>query len=103
MRRRTPTGYHIAVAIIHVSEAEAARDFTALMDHVRTGEQVIIEENTLPIAVLRRAFHPHLRLLSESLEMAKGRDSVATLDSGFADDLEAVINAHREPLSCIWD
>jgi len=53
--------------------------------------------------VLRPA-EPHVRLLSESLRLAKEHASTATLDGAFARDLEAAINSHREPLNPpAWD
>jgi antitoxin (DNA-binding transcriptional repressor) of toxin-antitoxin stability system len=91
------------MAVIHISEAEAARDFAALMDQVRSGAEVVIENDSSPIAVLRPAGDPNLRLLSESLRLAREHGSTATLDGGFAADLEAVINSHREPLETAWD
>jgi hypothetical protein len=63
----------------------------------------VIESRKLPVAVVRPA-EPHVRLLSESLRMAKERASRATLDPDFARDLEAAINSHREPLNPpTWD
>ena len=55
----------------------------------------------LPVATVRPA-EPPLRLLSESLRLAKEHASTATLDGDFArdllDDLEALYcNSHREP------
>jgi len=44
-----------------------------------------------------------LRRLSESLRLAKERRSTATLDGGFARDLEAAVNGHPEPLENPWD
>ena len=84
---------------IHISEEEAARDFAGLMNRVRAGAEVVIESESgkLPVAVLRPA-EPHVRLLSESLRLAKEHASTATLDGDFARDLEAAVNSHREPL-----
>jgi prevent-host-death family protein len=39
--------------VIHISAAEAAKDFAELLDHVRAGDEVVIEHNALPVAVLR--------------------------------------------------
>ena len=41
--------------MIHVSAAEAASDFAALLDHVRAGDEVVIEHDARPVAVLRPA------------------------------------------------
>lgn len=45
-----------------------------------------------------RPTSPNVRPLSESLRLAKERNSAATLDGDFGRDLEHVINSHREPL-----
>jgi antitoxin (DNA-binding transcriptional repressor) of toxin-antitoxin stability system len=39
--------------VIHISAAEAASDFAALLDHVRAGDEVVIEHDAHPVAVLR--------------------------------------------------
>jgi antitoxin (DNA-binding transcriptional repressor) of toxin-antitoxin stability system len=90
--------------VIHVSEADAASDFPSLMKHVRAGAEVIIEDNAKPVAVVRRIAEPTLRLLSESLRLAREHGSTVTLDGGFGRDLEDIINSHPEPLtSPEWD
>jgi antitoxin (DNA-binding transcriptional repressor) of toxin-antitoxin stability system len=83
--------------VIHISEAEAASDFGKLLERVRAGAEVVIESDKLPIAVVRPA-EPHVRLLSESLRLARERASTATMDADFARDVEEAINSHREPL-----
>jgi hypothetical protein len=40
-----------------------------------------------------------LRLLSESLRVAKERGSSATVDGDFGYDLEAVVSSHGQPLT----
>ena len=88
---------------IRVSEAEAANDFPSLLARVRAGAEVVIERDDEAVAVIRRAA-PHVRLLSESLRLAKERGSNATLDRGFGHDLEALVSSHREPLTPpAWD
>jgi prevent-host-death family protein len=89
--------------IIHVSEAEAATNLAGLLAQVRSGAEVIIEHETRPVAVVRSA-EPYVRLLSESLSLAKTHASTATLDADFSRDLEAVINSRRAPLNPpAWD
>jgi len=84
--------------VIHISEAEAASNFGKLLERVRAGAEVVIESDKLPIAVVRPA-EPHVRLLSESLRLAREHSSTATLDADFARDVEAAIASHREPLN----
>jgi antitoxin (DNA-binding transcriptional repressor) of toxin-antitoxin stability system len=93
----------MAKHVIHVSETEAASDFASLMARVRAGAEVVIEHDARPVAVLRPA-EPHVRLLSESLRLAREHGSTVTLDGDFGRDLEEIINSHREPLSPpAWD
>ena len=88
---------------IRVSEAEAANDFPSLLARVRAGAEIVIERDAEAVAVIRPAA-PNVRLLSESLRMAKERGSSATLDGDFGRDLETVVSSHREPLTPpAWD
>lgn len=89
--------------VIHVSEEEAASDFASLMARVLAGAEVIIENDARPVAVLQPA-EPAVRLLSESLRLAREHGSAATLDEGFAKDVEAAVESRREPLDPpAWD
>jgi prevent-host-death family protein len=93
----------MAKRVIHISEAEAARDFASLLARVRAGAEVVIERDAHPVAVVHPA-EPSIRLLSESLRLAREHGSMATLDEGFAKDVEAAIESRREPLSPpAWD
>jgi antitoxin (DNA-binding transcriptional repressor) of toxin-antitoxin stability system len=93
------------MAVVHISEAEAVRDFAGLLARVRAGEEVVIDSDARAIAVVRlAATQPGPgRLLSESLASAEARGSTVTLDGDFGRDLEAVINSHPEPLENLWD
>lgn len=89
--------------VIHVSDAEAANDFSSLLDRVREGAEVVIEHDSQPVAVVRPAEIPRGRLVSESIAIAKahalqlGHDPV--IDADFAADLEEILNSHRQPLN----
>jgi antitoxin (DNA-binding transcriptional repressor) of toxin-antitoxin stability system len=85
------------MATIHIPEAEAARNFAAVMTHIRAGSEVIIEADAKAVAIVKPAESPG-RLLSEALRLAQKRGSTVTLDPDFSADLEAVINSHPEPL-----
>ena len=92
----------MSMATIHISEADAYRDFAGMLARVRAGAEVIIEDSASPAVVLRTAVERPLRRLSESLRLAKEHGSKVTLDGGFARDLEAVVNSHPEPLENPW-
>lgn len=88
--------------VIHISDAEAASDFAALLDRVRTGAEIVIEHDARPVAVLHAA-EPVRRTISECIALLP-EDSTATIDPDFAKDVEAAVESHREPLSPpAWD
>ena len=84
------------MAKIHVTEAEAASNFAALMSRVRAGEEVIIENGTLPVAVI----HAPRRSISECIVLAKKHEEetgeAPVLDPDFASDVEEIIR-NRKP------
>ena len=90
------------MATIHISEAEAARDFAALLARVRAGAEVVIENGTLPVAVLRAPAAPR-RSIEECIALLPD-DSTAVMDEDFASDVETAVADHREPLNPpAWD
>lgn len=94
--------------VIHISKAEAASNFASLLDRVRAGAEVIIEDDSHAVAVLRPADSRPGRLLSESIALAEAHAKelgyTPTLDPDFAADLQEIINSHREPLNPpAWD
>jgi prevent-host-death family protein len=89
--------------VIHVSEAEAASDFGSLLKRVRAGAEIVIEHDAQPVAVIHPA-EPTVRLLSESLRLAREHGSSVTLDQNFGADVEAAVQSYREPLDPpAWD
>jgi antitoxin (DNA-binding transcriptional repressor) of toxin-antitoxin stability system len=95
----------MAKEVIHISEVDAAATSVAkLLEHVRAGAEVVIVNGKRPVAVVRPAEPDVVRLLSESLRIARERGSAATLDDEFGKDLEAVIATYGEPVEPpVWD
>jgi antitoxin (DNA-binding transcriptional repressor) of toxin-antitoxin stability system len=92
------------MATIHIPEAEAARDFAAVMSHVRAGTDVVIEDHGETVAVVSRPIRRPGRKLSEVIALMEARGSTATVDKDFASDIEDAIASHREPLDPpAWD
>ena len=89
--------------VIHISEADAARDLAGLLARVRAGTEVVIENPTSLAVVLRTAEAHPVRRLSESLRLAKEHSSTVKLDGDFAQDLTNVLNSRPEPLRGAWD
>jgi hypothetical protein len=69
---------------------------------VRAGEEIVIEKEAAPAVLLRIAAESPLRLLSESLRLAREHASLVTLDGSFADDLKAAVESHPESLEIPW-
>ena len=95
-----PKAYHQAVATIHISAAEAARDFSSLLARVREeGVEVIIEDGAQTVAVLRSP-EPPRRSISESIALAEAYSKELgykpVMDAGFAADVEERIR-NRKP------
>jgi len=96
--------YSLSMATIHISEAEAAKDFAGLLAKVREGAEILVEDGAIPVAVIRApGDRQHVRLLSESLRMAEERGSTVTLDGDFGRDLEAIIDSYSDPLVNPWE
>ena len=90
------------MAVIHISEAEAARDFAGLLAQVRAGAEVVIEHGSEPVAVLHTPVPPR-RSIEDCLAMLP-EESFGTVDNDFARDVEEAVANHREPLNVpVWD
>jgi len=86
-----------AMAQVHMSEAELARDLHAVLEKVRQeGVEVIVEQDHRPVAVIRST-HRSGRPISECIASAKASGSRVTLDGGFAADVEEGIRSRQEP------
>jgi antitoxin (DNA-binding transcriptional repressor) of toxin-antitoxin stability system len=92
--------------VIHISEAEAASDFAALMARVRAGAEVIIENGERPVAVLHAA-EPVRRSISECIALAEAHAKESgyepTMDPDFAADVREIINSRKPRNLSAWD
>ena len=87
---------------LRISEGELAKDVRSILKRVETGSEVIIERDAQPVAIIRPV-EPVRRKISECIALMPA-DSTATIDAGFAEDVEAAIAAHRESLEPpAWD
>ncbi len=75
-----------AMATVHMSEAEVARDLHAVLAKVQQGVEVVIEQDHRPVAVLR-AQNRSGRPITDILREARQRNSTVTLDEDFGKDL----------------
>ena len=87
---------------LHITESELARHASAILQQVLGGVEVIVERDAHPVAVIR-APEPIRRKISDCLALMP-TESTATIDPDFAADVQAAIDAHREPLEPpVWD
>jgi antitoxin (DNA-binding transcriptional repressor) of toxin-antitoxin stability system len=101
--------YNLLMAkdVIHISEAEAASDFAALMARVRAGAEIIIENGARPVAVLHAAGPVRGRPISECIALAEAHAKELgyepTLDPDFAADLEEIIKSRKPRNISTWE
>jgi hypothetical protein len=94
------------MAVIHISEAEAARDLPGLLAKVREGKAVRIKSGLGTFAIIseREGQIVTPRLASEVLADLERDGSTMTLDTGFADDVEDGIRSRQhERLIDPWE
>jgi antitoxin (DNA-binding transcriptional repressor) of toxin-antitoxin stability system len=84
------------MATVRITEAELARDVHTVLEKVRQGLEVVIEQDSRPVAVIKS---PPVRgrKISEVIADLKARGSSAVIDDDFARDIEEAIEAHHEP------
>ena len=85
-----------SMAQVHMSEAEVSKNFAAVLEKVRQGAEVVVEQDHRPVAVIRPPQRSG-RLISECIASAKASGSTVTLDGGFAADVEEGIRSRQQP------
>lgn len=105
-KERLDRGIIVPMATTHVSESEAAANFHSLLARVRAGEEIVIESNDQPVAMLRLIADARGRLLSKSIALAEAHARELgyepLMDAGFAADLEEIIRNRKPRDSSAW-
>ena len=83
------------MSTVRITESELARDVHGVLEKVRQGAEVVVEEDHRPVAVIK-ASKLAGRLSSEVLADLTARNSTAAIDDAFAHDVEEGIRAYRE-------
>jgi antitoxin (DNA-binding transcriptional repressor) of toxin-antitoxin stability system len=90
------------MARVHITEDELARDTHTVLAKVQEGVEVIVEQDHRPVAVIKTPRGPG-RKISECIALAKAYEAKLGYspvpDHDFAKDVQAAIDAHREPLN----
>jgi antitoxin (DNA-binding transcriptional repressor) of toxin-antitoxin stability system len=83
--------------------SDLARDVHGVIEKVRDGAEVVIEENGRRVVVIK-APPVKGRNISEVIAAMEASDTNATVDEDFARGVQAAVDAHREPLDMsLWD
>jgi antitoxin (DNA-binding transcriptional repressor) of toxin-antitoxin stability system len=76
------------------------------MARVRAGEEIVIESDSQPVAVIR-ATAPPRRSISESIALAEACSKelgyTPVMDAGFASDMEEIIRNRKPRDTSEWD
>jgi antitoxin (DNA-binding transcriptional repressor) of toxin-antitoxin stability system len=92
---------------VRITEADLARDIHAVLAKVQEGVEVIVEQDHRPVAVIKTPHGPG-RKISECIALARAFEEklgyAPVPDPGFARDVQAAIDARREPFQPpSWD
>ena len=86
---------------VHMTDAEEANNFAAVLEKLKNGAEVVVEQDHRPVAVIK-AVRGSGRPIDECIALAKVHGSGATLDESFAKDLEVI--GSRQPLdTSVWE
>lgn len=97
------------MAVLHITEAELARDLHAVLEQVQRGTEVVIEHDHRPVAVLKPSPSggPGRKLI-ECIALAKAYEEklgyAPVPDADFAKDVQAGIDSRRDSFEPpAWD
>jgi antitoxin (DNA-binding transcriptional repressor) of toxin-antitoxin stability system len=90
------------MAQTHMSEAELARDLHAVLERVRQGAEIVVEEGHGRVALITPVPGPG-RPIDECIAIARARGSGAFLDANFAHDLSEIIAAREAVDTSAWE
>lgn len=94
------------MAIVHISDADAARDLAGIMARVSAGEEVIIDNGTVTVAMVPSAV-PSRRTVADCIALAKVHEEqtgeAPVLDPDFAADVEQIVRNRKPWNPPAWD
>jgi SepF-like predicted cell division protein (DUF552 family) len=94
------------MAVIHITEAGTARDLANAMARVYAGEEVIIDNGKLAVAMVPTPM-PSRRSVSECIALAKKHEvetgEAPVLDPDFAVDVEEIVRNRKPWNPPTWD
>jgi antitoxin (DNA-binding transcriptional repressor) of toxin-antitoxin stability system len=84
------------MATVRITEAELGRDLQAVLERVQQGVEVVVEQDSRPVAVIKAPLIKG-RKISEVIASMEASGANAVVDEDFARDVEEGIKAQREP------
>jgi antitoxin (DNA-binding transcriptional repressor) of toxin-antitoxin stability system len=94
------------MVVLHMTEAELARDVHGVLDKIRDGAEVIVERDAQPVAVIKPV-QPVPRTLCDLIRLAEERERergyAITLDPDFAADVEEIVRNRKPWNPPSWD
>ena len=83
---------------LHITEAEASRDFAAVLRRIGHGEEVVVDRDGMPVAIVKPP--PAVaRTMFEIISAMEASGACGIADPAFAHDVEQGIAARNQP----WD
>jgi antitoxin (DNA-binding transcriptional repressor) of toxin-antitoxin stability system len=100
--------YHLSMGTTHIPVAEAARDLRELLDRVRAGEDIVIDDGkSTPVRLAPASPSPNETSISEVIAGLKVREMELgyplRMGADFADDLEEIIGNRKPRDTNKWD
>ena len=94
------------MAQVHMTEAEVSGNFAAVLRKIGRGEEVVVDRDGHPFAVISPAERPphtfsELIVLAEERERQRGR--AITLDEDYAADVERIVRERRPWAPRSWE
>ena len=94
------------MSLVRISEADLARDVHAVLEKVKNGAEIVIEQNDRPVAIIKKP-REHGRTISESIALAKQHEKergyAVTLDPDFAAEVAKIVSERQPWNPPSWD
>ena len=94
------------MAQVHMTEAEVAGNFSAVLRKIGHGEEVVVDRDGQPFAVITPADRPPYtlsELIARADERQKERGCAVVLDDDYAADVEQIVHERKPWTPRSWD
>ena len=94
------------MAVVHISEADAARDLAGIMARVYAGEEIVIDNGILTVTMVPSTIPPR-RSVSECIAIARKHEEESgeapVLDPDFAADVKEIVQSRKPWNPPAWE